>query len=130
LAPLCSPPDRGVVLLFEEMNAFYGYKNLFQLKKEIRPPADIRINQSHPSSALKARNSSRRHARHALRVPVKSLKLHVQPLYNRRCFHFSLLGNFTSLFPTANTSEIFARFQIFNHCRVGRKVLYGFGNKC
>lgn len=29
--------DRGVALLFENMNAFYGYKNLFQFKKKFFP---------------------------------------------------------------------------------------------
>ena len=28
------PLDRGVALLFENLNAFYGYKNLFQFKKK------------------------------------------------------------------------------------------------
>ena len=42
-APLASvtPPrgtlQRGVALLFENMNAFYGYKNLFQFKKKFAP---------------------------------------------------------------------------------------------
>jgi phosphatidylglycerol lysyltransferase len=42
-APLASitPPrgtlERGVALLFENMNAFYGYKNLFQFKKKFAP---------------------------------------------------------------------------------------------
>ncbi len=31
------PLDRGVALLFENMNAFYGYKNLFQFKKKFAP---------------------------------------------------------------------------------------------
>jgi phosphatidylglycerol lysyltransferase len=29
--------DRGVALLFENLNAFYGYKNLFQFKKKFAP---------------------------------------------------------------------------------------------
>ena len=29
--------DRGVALLFENMNSFYGYKNLFQFKKKFSP---------------------------------------------------------------------------------------------
>ena len=29
--------DRGVALLFEKMNSFYGYKNLFQFKKKFAP---------------------------------------------------------------------------------------------
>jgi phosphatidylglycerol lysyltransferase len=29
--------DRGVALLFEKMNSFYGYKNLFQFKKKFSP---------------------------------------------------------------------------------------------
>ncbi len=29
--------ERGVALLFENMNAFYGYKNLFQFKKKFAP---------------------------------------------------------------------------------------------
>ena len=32
-----SPLERGVALLFENMNAFYGYKNLFQFKKKFAP---------------------------------------------------------------------------------------------
>ncbi len=42
-APLASvtaprrPLERGVALLFENMNAFYGYKNLFQFKKKFAP---------------------------------------------------------------------------------------------
>ena len=32
-----SPLDRGVALLFENLNAFYGYKNLFQFKKKFAP---------------------------------------------------------------------------------------------
>jgi phosphatidylglycerol lysyltransferase len=31
------PLDRGIALLFENMNAFYGYKNLFQFKKKFAP---------------------------------------------------------------------------------------------
>jgi phosphatidylglycerol lysyltransferase len=31
------PLDRGVSLLFENLNAFYGYKNLFQFKKKFAP---------------------------------------------------------------------------------------------
>jgi phosphatidylglycerol lysyltransferase len=31
------PLDRGVALLFENLNAFYGYKNLFQFKKKFGP---------------------------------------------------------------------------------------------
>jgi lysylphosphatidylglycerol synthetase-like protein (DUF2156 family) len=31
------PLGRGVALLFENMNAFYGYKNLFQFKKKFAP---------------------------------------------------------------------------------------------
>jgi len=31
------PLERGVTLLFENMNAFYGYKNLFQFKKKFAP---------------------------------------------------------------------------------------------
>jgi lysylphosphatidylglycerol synthetase-like protein (DUF2156 family) len=31
------PLDRGVALLFENMNAFYGYKNLFRFKKKFAP---------------------------------------------------------------------------------------------
>jgi len=31
------PLDRGVALLFENLNAFYGYKNLFQFKKKFAP---------------------------------------------------------------------------------------------
>ena len=31
------PLDRGVALLFENMNSFYGYKNLFQFKKKFAP---------------------------------------------------------------------------------------------
>lgn len=31
------PLERGVSLLFENMNAFYGYKNLFQFKKKFAP---------------------------------------------------------------------------------------------
>jgi lysylphosphatidylglycerol synthetase-like protein (DUF2156 family) len=37
VAPLHGPLDRGVALLFENMNAFYGYKNLFQFKKKFAP---------------------------------------------------------------------------------------------
>jgi phosphatidylglycerol lysyltransferase len=29
--------DRGVALIFEKMNSFYGYKNLFQFKKKFYP---------------------------------------------------------------------------------------------
>jgi phosphatidylglycerol lysyltransferase len=29
--------ERGVDLLFENLNAFYGYKNLFQFKKKFAP---------------------------------------------------------------------------------------------
>jgi phosphatidylglycerol lysyltransferase len=29
--------DRGVALIFENMNSFYGYKNLFQFKKKFAP---------------------------------------------------------------------------------------------
>jgi phosphatidylglycerol lysyltransferase len=29
--------EKGVALLFEHMNAFYGYKNLFQFKKKFAP---------------------------------------------------------------------------------------------
>jgi phosphatidylglycerol lysyltransferase len=29
--------DYGVALLFENMNSFYGYKNLFQFKKKYAP---------------------------------------------------------------------------------------------
>jgi len=29
--------EKGVALLFENMNAFYGYKNLFQFKKKFAP---------------------------------------------------------------------------------------------
>ncbi len=29
--------DRGVALLYENMNSFYGYKNLFQFKKKFNP---------------------------------------------------------------------------------------------
>jgi phosphatidylglycerol lysyltransferase len=32
-----TPLDRGVSLLFEHLNAFYGYKNLFQFKKKFAP---------------------------------------------------------------------------------------------
>ena len=32
-----SPLDKGVALLFENLNAFYGYKNLFQFKKKFDP---------------------------------------------------------------------------------------------
>ncbi len=32
-----TPLDRGVALLFERLNAFYGYKNLFQFKKKFAP---------------------------------------------------------------------------------------------
>jgi phosphatidylglycerol lysyltransferase len=32
-----TPLDRGVALLFDNMNAFYGYKNLFQFKKKFAP---------------------------------------------------------------------------------------------
>jgi lysylphosphatidylglycerol synthetase-like protein (DUF2156 family) len=32
-----SPLDRGVAMLFENLNAFYGYKNLFQFKKKFAP---------------------------------------------------------------------------------------------
>jgi lysylphosphatidylglycerol synthetase-like protein (DUF2156 family) len=32
-----SPLDRGVAVLFENLNAFYGYKNLFQFKKKFDP---------------------------------------------------------------------------------------------
>ena len=31
------PLEKGVALLFEHMNAFYGYKNLFQFKKKFAP---------------------------------------------------------------------------------------------
>ena len=31
------PLDRGVALLFERLNGFYGYKNLFQFKKKFDP---------------------------------------------------------------------------------------------
>ena len=31
------PLERGVALLFENMNAFYGYKNLFRFKKKFAP---------------------------------------------------------------------------------------------
>ena len=31
------PLDRGVAMLFENMNSFYGYKNLFQFKKKFAP---------------------------------------------------------------------------------------------
>jgi phosphatidylglycerol lysyltransferase len=31
------PLDRGVALLFEHLNAFYGYKNLFQFKRKFAP---------------------------------------------------------------------------------------------
>jgi phosphatidylglycerol lysyltransferase len=31
------PLDRGVALLFENLNRFYGYKNLFQFKKKFAP---------------------------------------------------------------------------------------------
>ncbi len=31
------PLDKGVALLFENMNSFYGYKNLFQFKKKFAP---------------------------------------------------------------------------------------------
>jgi lysylphosphatidylglycerol synthetase-like protein (DUF2156 family) len=31
------PLDRGVALLFENLNSFYGYKNLFQFKKKFAP---------------------------------------------------------------------------------------------
>jgi phosphatidylglycerol lysyltransferase len=31
------PLDRGVAVLFENLNAFYGYKNLFQFKKKFAP---------------------------------------------------------------------------------------------
>jgi len=31
------PLDRGVALLFENLNAFYGYRNLFQFKKKFAP---------------------------------------------------------------------------------------------
>jgi lysylphosphatidylglycerol synthetase-like protein (DUF2156 family)/membrane protein DedA with SNARE-associated domain len=31
------PLERGVALLFEKMNAFYGYKNLFRYKKKFAP---------------------------------------------------------------------------------------------
>lgn len=31
------PLDRGVALLFENLNGFYGYKNLFQFKKKFAP---------------------------------------------------------------------------------------------
>jgi phosphatidylglycerol lysyltransferase len=31
------PLERGVALLFEKMNSFYGYKNLFQFKKKFAP---------------------------------------------------------------------------------------------
>lgn len=31
------PLERGVALLFENMNAFYGYKNLFQFKQKFAP---------------------------------------------------------------------------------------------
>ena len=31
------PLDRGVAALFENLNAFYGYKNLFQFKKKFDP---------------------------------------------------------------------------------------------
>jgi lysylphosphatidylglycerol synthetase-like protein (DUF2156 family) len=31
------PLERGVALLFENMNSFYGYKNLFQFKKKFAP---------------------------------------------------------------------------------------------
>ena len=29
--------EKGVTLLFEHLNAFYGYKNLFQFKKKFAP---------------------------------------------------------------------------------------------
>lgn len=32
-----TPLDRGVALLFENLNAFYGYKHLFQFKKKFAP---------------------------------------------------------------------------------------------
>jgi phosphatidylglycerol lysyltransferase len=32
-----SPLDKGVALLFENLNSFYGYKNLFQFKKKFAP---------------------------------------------------------------------------------------------
>ncbi len=31
------PLDRGVALMFEHLNSFYGYKNLFQFKKKFAP---------------------------------------------------------------------------------------------
>jgi len=31
------PLERGVALLFENMNEFYGYRNLFQFKKKFAP---------------------------------------------------------------------------------------------
>jgi len=37
VAPLRGPLDRGVALLFENLNSFYGYKNLFQFKKKFAP---------------------------------------------------------------------------------------------
>jgi phosphatidylglycerol lysyltransferase len=32
-----TPLERGVALLYENMNSFYGYKNLFQFKKKFAP---------------------------------------------------------------------------------------------
>jgi phosphatidylglycerol lysyltransferase len=37
VAELRGPLDRGVALLFENMNFFYGYKNLFQFKNKFAP---------------------------------------------------------------------------------------------
>ncbi len=37
VTPPTRPLERGVALLFENMNAFYGYKNLFQFKKKFAP---------------------------------------------------------------------------------------------
>jgi lysylphosphatidylglycerol synthetase-like protein (DUF2156 family)/membrane protein DedA with SNARE-associated domain len=37
VTPPTRPLERGVALLFENMNSFYGYKNLFQFKKKFAP---------------------------------------------------------------------------------------------
>src|SRR5262245_15613719 len=37
VSPLRGPLDRGVALLFESLNAVYGYRNLFRFKKKFAP---------------------------------------------------------------------------------------------
>jgi phosphatidylglycerol lysyltransferase len=60
------PLDRGVALLFENMNAFYGYKNLFRFKKKFAPRWEGRymvypagINLPNVAVALASLHSSR-----------------------------------------------------------------------